>query len=223
MKVLVAEDHPEISLAIREGLEAEGFSVHVVRDGARVVQTAENLSFAVLILDVMLPNCNGFEIVRELRSKRNNIPVIMVTARDGIGDRVMGLDAGADDYLVKPFHFKELVARIRALVRRDSVVRSAVIEIEDLVINIPEKRVMRANKELVLTPREFSLLVALAQNEGRVLSKETILSKVWFDEYGMPNTVEVHLKNLRRKVDAEPLKKLIQTSRGSGYCLRVQP
>lgn len=223
MKILVAEDDPEIGAALRQGLEQAGYIVHVSRDGSRIVNLVKKVPFSLLILDVMLPGLNGFEVCRQLRTARINVPVLMLTARDTLDDRVNGLDAGADDYLVKPFQFPELLARIRSLQRRDKSVKSTIIRIDDLVIDTARRTVLRGERSVQLTQREFSLLEALALNEGNVLSKETIVERVWFEDQSQSNTVEVHVKNLRKKIDFEEKTKLIQTVYGLGYSLRVDP
>ena len=221
MKILVAEDNVSIAKAIREGLEASGYTVQIIRDGARVVAAAKAVKFSAILLDIMLPSMNGFDVCRELRQDRITTPIIMLTARDSLTDRVTGLDAGADDYLAKPFEFPELLARIRSLLRRESSIKSTELRLHDLYINTVRSVVRRGDREIILTPKEYSLLVALAQNAGSVLSKDVILERVWFDDFGQSNTVEVHVKNLRKKVDGEAEIKLIQTIHGIGYCLRV--
>lgn len=221
MKILVAEDDPEISYSLRDGLERAGYDVYIVRDGSKVVPLLQRSPYSLIILDVMLPGLNGFEVCRQLRSNRINIPILMLTARDLLDDRVRGLDSGADDYQVKPFLFPELLARIRSLLRRDKSMKSSIIQIADLVVDTSGRTVTRNGRTLHLTQREFTLLEALALNEGNVLSKETIVERVWFDDQSTSNTVEVHIKNLRKKVDGEGDVKLIQTIHGHGYSLRV--
>ena len=223
MKILVAEDDPDIAGALRDGLEEVGYIVRVVRDGTRVATLATKVPFSIILLDVMLPGKDGFEICRELRAARVNTPILMLTARDMLEDRVRGLDVGADDYLAKPFQFPELLARIRSLSRRDKAVKSSVVTVSDLVVDTVGKTVVRNGKNIQLTQREYSLLEALALNEGNVISKESIVERVWFEDQGQSNTVEVHVKNLRKKIDTEDLPKLIHTVYGLGYSLRVDP
>jgi DNA-binding response OmpR family regulator len=220
-RLLLAEDDSAIGRAIQEGLETAGYRVTLVKDGSHVLPTLDQQSYSLLILDLMLPGLDGIEVCREIRRSRHIIPILMVTARDTLADRVDGLNSGADDYMTKPFEFPELLARVRALLRRQNLVRTSVLEVGDLVIDTTQKTVKRGSREILLTPREFSLLEALAQNTGAVLSKEDIAQKVWEDEFTSSNTVEVHIKNLRRKLEEEGESKMIQTLHGMGYSLRA--
>ena len=222
MRILLIEDDPDISGAVRDGLEDQGYYVQVVRDGPRALRVAQQQSHALILLDLMLPGMNGLEIVRTLRQERVTTPILMLTARGDVDDRVAGLEAGADDYLPKPFDFAELVARVRAMLRRDSTIKAGVIKIADMEIDTAARQVTRMGKDIRLTPRELSLLEALAANYGKVLSRDTIQSRVWMDEFSTSNTVEVHLKNLRRKLDDGFETKLIHTIHGIGYSLRVE-
>lgn len=218
--LLLAEDDSAIGKAIKDGLETAGFKVTWVKNGSEVLPMIEQNSYSLLILDLMLPGLDGMEVCVEIRRHRQALPILMVTARDAVADRVDGLNSGADDYMTKPFEFPELLARVRALLRRHHVIKTSVIEIGDLVIDTTQKTVKRGTREILLTPREFTLLEALAQNAGAVLSKEEIAMKVWEDEFTSSNTVEVHVKNLRRKLDDEGETKLIHTLHGMGYSLR---
>lgn len=218
--LLLAEDDSAIGKAIKDGLETAGFKVSWVKNGSEVLPMIEQNSYNLLILDLMLPGLDGMEVCVEIRRHRQSLPILMVTARDAVADRVDGLNSGADDYMTKPFEFPELLARVRALLRRHHVIKTSVIEIGDLVIDTTQKTVKRGAREILLTPREFTLLEALAQNAGAVLSKEEIAMKVWEDEFTSSNTVEVHVKNLRRKLDDEGESKLIHTLHGMGYSLR---
>ena len=218
--LLLAEDDSAIGKAIKDGLETAGFKVTWVKNGSEVLPMIEQNSYSLLILDLMLPGLDGLEVCVEIRRHRQALPILMVTARDAVADRVDGLNSGADDYMTKPFEFPELLARVRALLRRHHVIKTSVIEIGDLVIDTTQKTVKRGTREILLTPREFTLLEALAQNAGAVLSKEEIAMKVWEDEFTSSNTVEVHVKNLRRKLDDEGETKLIHTLHGMGYSLR---
>lgn len=220
-RILVAEDDIAIAKAVRDALTDSGFAVNVVRDGTKVLPALTSYNFTLLLLDLMLPGMHGVEVCREIRKSKISIPILMLTAKDSLMDRVSGLDAGADDYLTKPFEKLELMARVRALLRRHHAVKSSEIHVADLYLNTNSKIVRRGGREVLLTPREFSLLEALAQNAGSVLSKETISERVWLDSYTSPNTVEVHVKNLRRKIDGHGEERLIQTVHGMGYTLRV--
>lgn len=219
MRILVVEDDPVIGGLIRKGLELSRFEVDLVADGAAGLRTALQEPYGLIILDIMLPGRDGWAVCQALRDRKNTTPILMLTARDAIDDRVRGLEAGADDYLVKPFDVKELVARVRALLRRDKLHRSRVIRVADLEIDTTAGRVSRAGQDVALTPREFTLLVALASNEGRIVSREMIQDRVWMEEEGFSNTVDVHVAKLRKKIDANHAIKLIHTVHRFGYRL----
>jgi len=220
MRVLLIEDEPMMAATIREGLEEARFVVETAFDGAEGLRRAIEIDYDLLILDLMLPGRDGLSICQELRDRRRALPILMLTARDGVSDRVRGLEMGADDYLPKPFAFPELLARVRALLRRDRLHRTRVIQIDDLVIDTATRGVSRAGREIALTDREYTLLEALAANEGRVLSREVIQDRVWMDEASVSNTVEVYIAALRKKIDAGHPGKLIRTVYGAGYTLR---
>ncbi len=220
VNILLIEDDEVIAELVQVGLEEVRFTVEVARDGNTGLRRALEGDFALIILDLMLPGQDGWSVCAALRSRRRAVPILMLTARDAVEDRVRGLDAGADDYLPKPFDYAELVARVRALLRRDKVNRARVIQVADLTIDTGSSRVARAGREIRLTPREYSLLEALAANEGRVLTRELIQGRVWQDEESYPHTVNVHINSLRRKVDAGHAEKLIHTVHGMGYTLR---
>lgn len=222
MKILIVEDDVEIASAVRDGLDEAGYTTHVVRDGERALRVAEAGGHSLIILDLMLPSMSGIEICRRLRAERVNVPILMVTAKDAVPDRVSGLEVGADDYLVKPFDFEELLARVRALLRRENTVKSARIEIDDLVVDTSAKTATRDGKEIPLTGREYTLLEALASRAGQILTREAIQERVWSDEHSVSNTVDVCIKNLRKKVDDGFEKKLIHTAYGLGYVLRSE-
>lgn len=221
MKILLVEDETPIATVVKRGLEESRFHVKVAADGETGLRLALEESWALIILDLMLPGRDGWSICRELRSRRDTTPILMLTARDAVDDRVKGLEMGADDYLPKPFDFKELVARVRALIRRDRVHKGRNIEVGDLEIDTNAGRVWRAGKEITLTRREFTLLEALAANEGRVLTREIIQERVWMDSESYSNTVDVHIGLLRKKIDAGHPVRLIHTIHGLGYSLRV--
>jgi DNA-binding response OmpR family regulator len=220
MRILIVEDDTAIAGMIRHGLEDAKFQVDQAADGADGLRMATEVSYGLIILDLMLPKLNGWRVCEELRSRRNRTPILMLTARDAVDDRVRGLDAGADDYLPKPFDFKELLARVRALLRRDRVHRTRIIRVDDLEIDTAQHRVVRAGTEIGLSRREYDLLEALAANEGRVLSREAIQERVWMNEEATSSTVDVYVGMLRKKIDATYPVKLIHTVYGVGYTLR---
>jgi two-component system copper resistance phosphate regulon response regulator CusR len=221
MRILLVEDEKAIASVIRRGLEAARFEVDVAPDGEAGLALALEREYAIIVLDLMLPKRDGWSVCEELRARRVLTPILMLTARDGAQDKVRGLETGADDYLSKPFDFSELVARVRALLRRDKIHRTRVIKVADLEIDTVAGTVRREGKELHLTRREFTLLEALAANEGRVLTREAILDRVWMDEESYSNTVDVHIGLLRKKVDAGRDVRLIHTVHGVGYTLRA--
>lgn len=221
MKILVVEDDPAIARMLRRGLMQAEYQVDWAEDGARGLARAEEALYSLIILDVMLPVKDGWQVCEELRGSGSRVPILMLTARDGFQDRIRGLDLGADDYLPKPFDFGELLARVRALLRRDRVHRTRLIRVSDLVIDTAQRRVTRAGQEIGLSHREYDLLEALASNESRVLSRQTIQERIWQDEDSYSNTVDVYVGMLRRKIDDPFPQKLIQTVRGAGYTLRA--
>lgn len=220
MRILLIEDDEEIARAIRHGLEAERFTVETADTGALGARMAAEETYSLIIADVMLPEMNGFEVTEHLRRERVKTPILMLTARDDVEDRVRGLEAGADDYLCKPFQFPELLARVRALMRRDKVNRTRVIEIDDLTVDTGIRRVYRAGREIILTPREYALLEALVVREGTVVSRELILETVWLNDESWSNAVDVCVAQLRKKIDAGHETKLIQTAYRQGYVIR---
>ncbi len=221
MRILLIEDEVAIAAVVKRGLERSGYSVTAIHDGAEGLEVALSEEWALILLDLMLPGRDGLDICRSLRARRNTTPILMLTARDAVPDRVRGLEVGADDYLPKPFAFEELLARVRALLRRESVHRTSLIQIRDIEIDTTTRRVTRAGVEVALTPREWTLLEALVRSEDRPLSRETILSRVWDDEGRTgSNTVDVYINQLRRKIDTDAEVKLIHTIHGIGYVLR---
>lgn len=216
------EDEHRIANTIKEGLEQERYAVDVVYDGESGYDLASTEDYDVIILDLMLPKMDGLEICRKLRQEHIHIPVLMLTAKGQIQDKIEGFDSGADDYLTKPFSFEELLARLRALSRRPRKVLSDVLKVKDLTINLDNFKVKRDGKDIKLTSKEFSLLEYLMRNSGRVLKKEQIISHIWnYDSDVLPNTVEVYIKTLRNKIDRpfSDQKPLIHTIRGFGYKL----
>lgn len=221
MRVLLIEDEEMLGALITEGLEVSHYEVVWERDGLAGLDRARDETFGVILLDIMLPGADGWTVCRRLRERKDRTPVLMLTARDSVEDRVRGLDIGADDYLPKPFDFKELRARVRALMRRERIHRSGVIRVADLEIDSTARRVTAAGREVALTAREFALLEALAAHEGQILSQDRILQRVWGDEDTASNTVEVYVSMLRKKIDAGREHRLIHTVRGLGYTLRA--
>ncbi|MFN3653441.1 MAG: response regulator transcription factor [Armatimonadota bacterium] len=221
MKILLVEDEAPIAAVVKRGLESARYQVDVAADGETGLRRALSGEHDLVILDVMLPGRDGMSICETLRSRRSTVPILMLTARDAVADRVRGLETGADDYLPKPFDFTELLARVRALLRRERVHRARIIRVADLEIDTVARRVRRGEAEVALTPREYTLLEALASNEGRVLTREMIQERVWMDEESYSNTVDVHIGLLRKKIDAGRGQKLIRTVHGMGYMLQV--
>lgn len=211
------EDDEVIGERLRKTLAKEGYVVDLAADGELGLAQAQKESYSLIICDVMMPRRDGWSVVKELRSHRSRTPILMLTARDAIEDRVKGLDIGADDYLVKPFDFNELLARVRALLRRDKPVKSSRLTYDDLEIDVAGKTVRRNGEMLKLTPREYSLLEALVRNRGRVLSREVIIDRIWNDDESMSNTVNFHVTALRKKIDSGREKSLIETVHGFGY------
>lgn len=221
MRILLIEDEVPIAEVIKQGLEQAGYSVATAHDGVSGLKEAQAGRFSLILLDVMLPGLDGWEICRTLRQERDTTPILMLTARDSVPDRVRGLDLGADDYLPKPFDFSELLARVQALLRREHVHKARLISVADLEIDTRLRQVTRAGQEIALTPREYSLLEALAGREGQALTREIILERIWFDTESLSNTVDVYVGLLRRKIDSGHPVKLIQTVHGVGYMLRA--
>lgn len=222
MKILIVEDEPKTAGYLHRGLLEQGYSVDIARDGIDGRHLALEFDYDVIVLDVMLPGIDGYAILRELR-KRKQTPVIMLTARDGIDDRVQGLQAGADDYLVKPFSFLELLARLQALTRRGRSAAVAQLRIGDLEVDLFARKAWRDGQRLDLTAKEFALLATLARHHGEILSKTVIAELVWdvnFDSDA--NVVEVAVKRLRSKLDDPFPRKLLHTIRGMGYVLEVR-
>jgi two-component system copper resistance phosphate regulon response regulator CusR len=221
MRILLVEDEKALGMATTRALLEAGYQVDWARDGISGYQSAIAQDYEAVILDIMLPGKSGLEILANLRAMGRRFPVLMLTALDQMPDKVKGLDTGADDYLGKPFDVPELLARLRALRRRDVLNKGNLIRVADLEINRELRTVTRNQKSIKLTRREYDLLEALAINEGRTLSRDTISSRVWQDEDSVSNTVEVFIASLRKKVDAPFDKRLIHTVYGFGYVLKA--
>ena len=221
MRILVVEDEKDLNNIITKHLKKNNFSVDSVFNGEEALEYLEYGTYDLIVLDIMLPKLNGYEVVKKLRENKNEIAVLMLTARDSIDDKIKGLDLGADDYLIKPFDFGELLARIRALVRRKYGNTSNTMEIDDLCIDIAKKTVVRAGKNIELTGKEYEVLEYLIQNKGHVLSRDKIRDSVWDYGYeGESNIIDVLIKNIRKKIDVGNSKPLIHTKRGLGYVLK---
>ena len=221
MRLLLVEDEAAIACRIRESLEEAGYTVDWARDGVEALALARKREYAAIILDLMLPGVDGWEVCQTLRRRRDPTPILMLTARGALEDRIRGFEIGADDYLPKPFALPELRVRVRALIRRSAVHRTRLIRIGDLEIDTEARRVSRAGREIPLTPREYALLEALARNEGRVLSREYVQERVWNDDESYSNTIAVRIRQLRQKVDDGHAVRLIHTVYGQGYVLRA--
>lgn len=221
MRMLVIEDNRRLSAALKSCLEQETYAVDVAYDGQEGLDFAQSTPYDAIILDVMLPVIDGIEVCRRLRSQRVNIPIMMLTARDTVEDRVRGLDSGADDYLVKPFALAELNARLRALLRRQTSQRGGLIEVGDLRVDPASHEVLRAGRAIDLTAREYALLEYFARHPGQIITREMAESHIWsYDYVGASNVVDVYVRRLRRKIDDPFSRKLIVTVRGVGYRLR---
>jgi len=223
MRVLVVEDEKALATGLKRGLEAESFAVDVALNGTDGLWLARENAYDAIVLDIMLPEVNGFQVCSILRAENIWTPILMLTAKDGELDEAEALDSGADDYLTKPFSYVVLLARIRALLRREVRERPPVLEAGDLKLDPASRRCWRAETEVTLTPREFSLLEFLLRRKGEALAKSEILAHVWdFDFEGDPNIVEVYVRHLREKLDRPFKRHALQTVRGSGYRLDDQ-
>jgi len=221
MKILLAEDEVDLNNVVTRYLKKNGYSVDSVLDGEEALDYLEYSEYDLVILDIMMPKVDGFEVIKKLRDKGNHTSVLMLTARDSADDKVKGLDLGADDYIVKPFDFNELMARIRAVVRRKYGNSSNKLVIGDLILDISEKSVTRAGKQIELTGKEYEVLEYLMQSKNRILSRDQIKEHVWdFDYEGDSNIIDVLIKNIRKKIDIEDGKQIIYTKRGLGYVIK---
>jgi heavy metal response regulator len=223
MRILIVEDERRISAYLKRGLEEQGYAVDPAYTGNEALDWAQSVQYDVIVLDIMLPEMDGIAVCQELRRQGNRAPILILTARDTVDDRVTGLDAGADDYLVKPFALKELLARLRALARRSSdAPKRPVLQISDLSLDTLTRRVKRSGKSIELTAKEYAILECLMREPDRVLTRTQIAEHVWnYDVFNHSNVVDVYIKNLRRKIDDKFEPKLIHTVRGAGY--RISP
>ncbi|MEJ2008480.1 MAG: response regulator transcription factor [Acidobacteriota bacterium] len=218
MRILVAEDDRPVASFLKKGLEAEHYAVDIVPDGQEALYMAEEYDYDLLLLDLVLPKMDGLQVLKQIRTQKKHLPVLVLTGRGQVEDRVKGLDFGADDYMTKPFAFRELTARVRALLRRGNGPSSFTIRVEDLEMNLVERAVRRGEKRIELTQKEFGLLEYLMRNAGRTVSRPMIIEHVWnFTFDTMTNVVDVYINYLRKKIDEGSGQKLIHTVRGVGY------
>ncbi len=223
--ILIIEDDPKTANAIRNGLRGEGYDAAVDRTGDDGASRLSSATFDLVLLDWMLPGRDGITLLRQLRARGEQTPVLLLTARDAVEDRVLGLDSGADDYLVKPFAFAELLARIRVLLRRTGDTERLRRQIGDLVLDVENRRVLRGSKEITLTPREFDLLAYLVRHHGQTVTRQMLARDVWREQQRvtpLDNVIDVHVAHLRRKIDDGHRSKLLHTVRGVGFALRAE-
>ncbi|HZV34605.1 MAG TPA: response regulator transcription factor [Verrucomicrobiae bacterium] len=224
MRILLVEDEKKVAEFVARGLRAERFAVDVANDGPSGLEMATTYSYDLLLLDLMLPGLSGTEVLKRIRRQNAKLPVLVLTARDGTAEKVEHFEAGADDYLTKPFAFAELLVRVKALLRRGATDRSSVLRVADLEVDRLSQQVRRAGKRIELTSKEYSLLEYLASNAGRVLSRTMIIEHVWDESFeGLTNIVDVYVRHLRSKVDVMHPVKLIRTVRGVGYSINAEP
>ena len=223
MRVLVVDDDRRLCNIVRRGLVEEAYAVDVAYDGEEGEYMAEVSPYDLIILDIMMPKKDGIQVCEELRAKRINTPILMLTARDTVDDRVRGLDAGADDYMVKPFSFNELLARARALMRRESMTKSPELKVGDLVLNTQTREVRRGDRTIELTTKEYVILEYFMRHPNAVVTRTMLEEHAWdYDFDSVSNLVDVYIRRLRRKLDDDERESLLQTVRGAGYRLKVQ-
>ncbi len=222
MRVLVVEDEQKINRTVCQALREESYAVDAAYDGEEAEQLSEINDYDLIILDIMLPKKDGLQVCADLRQRGNATPILLLTAKDAYEDRVHGLDSGADDYLVKPFHMGELMARVRALLRRDSTAKSSRLQVADLVLDTSSHRVTRGEAPIDLTSKEYAMLEYFMRHPDQVLTRTMISEHVWDDEFdSFSNIIDVYIRRLRRKIDDTSVVKLLHTIRGSGYLLGV--
>lgn len=220
MRILVVEDERAAAEVLAKGLREHAYAVDIARDGDEAVEQAGSSDYDLIVLDILLPRKSGLEVCRQLRADGVSVPILLLTARGEPDQRVEGLDAGADDYLAKPYHFPELLARVRALLRRGPALAPAVMRVDDLSIDTRARHVERAGRAVALTAKEYALLEYLVRREGQVVGRADIAEHVWDDSFDpMSNLIDVYIQRLRRKIDDGHAVKLIQTRRGAGYAL----
>ena len=222
MRVLVVEDERRLAGIIKRGLIEEGYAVDIAFDGEDAQFMAETTSYDVITLDIMLPKKDGISVCKDLRAKKINTPILMLTARDSVEDRVKGLDSGADDYLIKPFAFSELLARVRALLRRESLSKNPKIQVGDLLLDTLSREVWRGDRKIDLTTKEYSILEYFMSHPNMVITRTMLEENGWDYEYdNISNIIDVYIRRLRRKIDGDTDDSLIQTVRGAGYRLKT--
>jgi len=222
MRILVVEDEPVAAEVLAKGLREHAYAVDIAADGVAALEQASTNDYDLIVLDILIPRLNGLDVCSRLRADGLTTPILMLTARGGLDQRVEGLDAGADDYLPKPYHFPELLARVRALLRRGPALAPAVLSLRDLTVDTRGRRVERAGRAIALTTKEYALLEYLLRRQGQVVGRADIAEHVWDDSFDpMSNLIEVYIQRLRRKIDDGQPVKLIQTQRGAGYSLGI--
>ena len=222
MKILVVDDEPDLLEQLRETLTSQRYDVDTADDGESALDKLFDNPYDLIILDIMLPKVDGLSILQEIRKAKIKTPVLMLTSKGTVEDKIQGLDYGADDYLAKPFALAELMARVRSLLRRTSDQKDLLLTVRDIALNPKTRQVIKSGKSLELTPKEFSILEFLLYNQNRVVSRFTLAEHVWgdeFDPFTMSNFIDVHIKNLRRKIDHSDKKKIIRTVRGIGFII----
>lgn len=223
MRILIAEDEKDLNAVLKKRLESQAYTVDSCFDGEEALLYLEGADYDAVILDIMMPKKNGLEVLKSIRMNKNPVPVLLLTAKDTVEDRVMGLDLGADDYLVKPFAFEELLARIRVMLRKKAEVKDNCCTIADLKVYLDSHRVFRGDVEITLSNKEFAVLRYLIMNKGTVLSRERIEQHIWnYDYVGGSNVIDVYIRYLRKKIDSGFEPKLIHTVRGAGYVLKEE-
>ena len=224
MRILIAEDEQDLNRILAERLKSEHYSVDSCYNGQDALDYLDSAEYDALILDIMMPVMDGLTVLKKLRSRGSSLPVLLLTAKDSVDDRVRGLDAGANDYLVKPFAYEELSARIRVLLRKPAEAPKTVWKLADLEVHLDTRKVFRAGEEIRLPGKEFSLLRYMIQNQGIVLSRDKLEQHIWnYDYTGGSNVIDVYIRYLRKKLDEGREPKLIHTVRGAGYVLRIEP
>ena len=221
MKILVVEDEKDLNRVITKHLKKNNYSVDSCFDGEQALDYVLYGEYDLIITDIMMPKIDGYEFIKQLRVKGNSTPVIMLTAKDSLDDKILGLDSGADDYIVKPFEFDELLARIRVLMRRNYGFSTNIIQVDDVILDISKKQVTRSGESIVLTGKEYEVLEYLFKNKTGIISREQILNHVWdYDYEGASNIIDVIIKNIRKKLDVGSKKPIIHTKRGLGYFVK---